>query len=313
MPEETIKHQQVDMVVQGEGETGLLEILKSTRTKGIVQSKIIKNLDTIPMADRKLIHQERTLALTEKQDGERIASVLSSRGCLFNCVFCTGDHDVFKGRVRRRSVWHVLEEIQQLTDRWHIDFLKFADAEINSSLGWLQSFCKEKINRGITVPWAGNIHAALMNYDTLRLMKETNCREIWIGCESGSPHVLKEMGKGITPEQIKQVFEWARQVGLRRRAYFMVGFPTETPEDFKMTMQLAEEVDADTYGMTILCPYPGTTLYSDAYSTVDWSNADEYGNDFWRTEHFTNSELKQLQTEFMDRFQNRLCPRQLTS
>ncbi len=310
MPEETIKHPQVDIVVQGEGETGLLAILNLKRKKGILKSRIIENLDTVPKADRKLIHQERTLALTEKNDGERIASVLSSRGCLFNCVFCTGDHDVFRGNVRRRSVWHVLEEIQHLVDQWHIDFLKFADAEINTNLEWLREFCNEKIREGITVPWGANIHAAIMDYDTLELMHRANCREIWVGCESGSPRILKTMGKGITVEQVKHVFAWAKQVGLRRRAYFMVGLPSETRTDFDLTLKLADEIDADTYGMTVLCPYPRTSLYSEKYAGVDWSLTDEYTNNFWRTDCFSNEELKQLQTEFTEKFEDRLCVRQ---
>jgi radical SAM superfamily enzyme YgiQ (UPF0313 family) len=262
------------------------------------------------MADRKLIRQERTLALTERNDGERIASVLASRGCLFNCVFCTGDHDVFQGKVRRPNTWHVLEEIDHLVNEWHIDFLKFADAEINSNLRWLNEFCLEKIRNKITVPWGANIHAGIMDSDSLGLMKAADCREIWVGCESGSPHVLKEMGKRVTIEQIKNVFKWAKNYGIRTRAYFMVGFPTETFEDFRMTMRLAEEINADTYGMTILCPYPGTSLYSDAYADVDWSKTDEYSNDFWTTKYFSNADLHEAQDEFVDKFKDRICMRQ---
>jgi len=310
LSEQTIQHPQVDIVVVGEGESGMLAILNQGMKRGIWRSQLVENLNTIPPADRQLIRQDRTLALTEKKDGERIGSILSSKGCLFNCVFCTGDHDVFPGKPRRRSVWHVLDEIEKLVSEWHIDFLKFADAEINTSLDWLQEFCREKIERGITVPWGGNIHAAIMDKATLELMKKADCREIWIGCESGSPHILREMGKGITIEQVKHVFTWAKEVGIRRRAYFMVGFPSETRSDFDLTLKLADEIDADVYGMTVLCPYPGTSLYSEKYADIDWSLTDEYSNDFWRTDSFSSEELKQLQIEFTQKFQNRLCVKQ---
>jgi len=314
LPEQTIAHRQVDIVIVGEGETGMLAALtlKKSLNGKIWYSRIIDNLDTIPFPDRKLIRQDRTLALTEKNDGERIASVLSSRGCWFQCIFCTGDHDVFRTlKPRRRSVWHVLDEIEQLVKEWHIEFLKFADAEINTDEAWLQDFCRQKIESKIEVPWGANIHAALIHKDTLELMKKANCREIWVGVESGSPKILRELRKGVTVTQIENVFHWAKETGILRRAYFMCGFPNETREDFDMTLALAERLDFDVGGMTIPCPYPGTALYNATlYANVDWSAMDEYQNDIWRTKNFTNEDLKRMQAEFVDKFKDRLCFRQ---
>jgi anaerobic magnesium-protoporphyrin IX monomethyl ester cyclase len=318
LPLETLKLPNVDIVVQGEGETGMLRALIeetprseiTTALTRIYHEPLIENLDRIPFPDRKLIRQDRTLALTEKNDGERIASVLSGRGCPSHCSFCTGDRDVFGARVRKRSVGNVLDEIEQLVSEWHIDFLKFADAEINTSLYWVQGFCLEKIRQKITVPWGANIHATLMNQFTMDIMKKANCREIWVGVESGSPRILKEMQKGVTVKQIENVFKWAKATGIRTRAYFLTGFPSETREDFDMTLDLAEKLDADVYGMTVLCPFPGTQLYSEKFKDVDWSETDEYGNDFWRTEHFSSEQLRAMQAEFTEKFKDRLCFRQ---
>lgn len=316
LPDETLELPNVDVVVQGEGETGMLDIVRWKEVVGALPRKqlyaspIINDLDTIPFPDRKLIHQDRTLALTEKNDGERIASVLSGRGCPFHCMFCTGDRDVFGAKVRKRSPDNVLDEIEQLVHEWRVEFIKFADAEINPFCGWVQWFCQAKFKRKITVPWGANIHAAIMDEATVKLMSKVSCREAWIGVESGSPRVLKEMGKGVTVKQVETVFRWFKQEGIRTRAYFMAGFPTETREDFDMTLALAERLNADVYGMTILCPFPGTKLYSEKYKDVDWSETDEYGNDFWRTEHFSSEQLKAMQAEFTEKFKDRLCFRQ---
>jgi len=310
LPLRTLELPEVDIVVAGEGETGMLYALNVKEKTVILGERGIENLDTIPFPDRKLIRQDRTLALTEKNDGERIASILSGRGCLFHCAFCTGDRDVFGTQVRKRTVGNVLDEIKQLVHDWHIDFLKFADAEINTNMFWVQAFCAEKFTQGITVPWGANIHAAIMDRTTLEFMKKADCREIWVGVESGSPRILKEMGKGTNIQQIENVFKWAKVAGIRTRAYFMVGFPSETREDFDMTLDLAERLDADIMGMTILCPYPGTQLYSEKYRGVDWSKADEYGNDFYSTKYFSSEELKAMQAEFTEKFKDRLCWRQ---
>jgi len=319
---DTMANQQVDIVVVGEGETGMLDVLNDWDKYGkagkekefprclVIPSDIIDDLNVIPFPDRKLIRQDRTLALTEKNDGERIASVLSGRGCPFHCIFCTGDRDVFGSKVRKRTVGNVLDEIEQVIADWHIDFLKFADTEINTSTYWVQAFCCEKFKRKITIPWGANIHATIMDRTTLEYMSEANCREIWVGVESGSPRILQEIGKGVTVRQIENVFRWAKELGIRRRAYFMCGFRSETREDFEMTLKLAEKLDADVVGMTIPCPYPGTALFSEEFKNVDWSKADEYGNDFWRTEHFSSEQLKAMQAEFTEKFKDRLCFRQ---
>jgi len=311
LPDETLELPNVDVVVVGEGETGMLNVLTKNRPiEGIWRGSIIEDLDTIPFPDRTLIRQERTIAITEKNDNERIASVLSGRGCPFHCVFCTGDRDVFGSQIRKRSVGNVLDEMEQLVDEWNVEFVKFADAELNSQLLWVQDFCLEKISRKLEVPFGCNIHASLIDKRTLELMKKADCREIWVGVESGSPKILKEMQKGITVKQVENVFRWAKECGIRTRAYFMTGFPSETREDFDMTLDLAERLNADIYGMTILCPYPGTQLYSEKYKDIDWSQTDEYGNDFYSTKYFSSEELKAMQAEFTEKFKDRLCFRQ---
>jgi radical SAM superfamily enzyme YgiQ (UPF0313 family) len=310
LPDETLELPNVDAVVQGEGETGMLDLLTRNRPiEGLWHGRIIDDLDTIPFPYRVLIRQDRTLALTEKNDGERIASVLSGRVCPYQCIFCTGDRDVFGNTVRKRSVFQVLNEMEYLVSEWKVEFIKFADAELNSKLSWLQEFCHEKIKRK-KMSFGCNIHVANMDLPTMKLMKEADCREIWVGVESGSPKILREMRKGITVKQVENVFRWAKVAGIRTRAYFLTGFPSETREDFEMTLDLAERLDADVYGMTVICPYPGTQLYSEKFKDVDWSETDEYGNDFWRTEHFSSEQLKSMQTEFTEKFKDRLCWRQ---
>jgi radical SAM superfamily enzyme YgiQ (UPF0313 family) len=311
LPEQVARSPWVDKVVVGEGERAMLEILEGKWIGKVAQSLPIEDLDDLPFPDRTFIEQERTLKLTEKNDGERIASILSGRGCLFHCIFCTGDRDVFGPKVRKRSVKNVLDEIEQLVSEWRIDMLKFADTEINTSVSWLKDFCHMKEERKITVPWGANVHARMMYQDVLYAMKSAGCREIWVGVESGSPHVLRDMRKAITIEMVENVFRWAKAYRIRTRVYFMTGFPTETREDFEATLDFAERLNADVYGMTIACPFPGTALYNAVqHSGVDWSETDEYTNDFWHTKHFTNEQLKQNQAEFMDRFKDRLCWRQ---
>src|SRR5688572_9895278 len=125
------------------------------------------------------------------------------------------------------------------------------------------------------------------------LMAKTGCYEFAMGVESGSPKILKQIGKGTTVETIKRAAKWGKEAGIVVRGYFIIGMPDENDEDLAATMKLAEELDLDEYGFTILCPYPGTQMYDKArFAGVDWQATDEYSNDFWRTDHLTNAELK---------------------
>ena len=138
-------------------------------------------------------------------------------------------------------------------------------------------------------------------------MAEANCYEIAVGVESGSPKVLKQIGKGTTVEKIKKSVEWAKKAGILVRGYFILGMPDETEEDIRLTARLAEELDLDEYGFTILCPYPGTQMYdSEKYKLVDWENADEYSNDFWQPNHLSNQLLKEWQSLLTKKFKEKL-------
>jgi radical SAM superfamily enzyme YgiQ (UPF0313 family) len=137
-------------------------------------------------------------------------------------------------------------------------------------------------------------------------MKRAGCHQIDVGCESGSQRVLNEMRKGLHVAKVRQTFAWAREVGLERRAYFLLGMPSETREDIRQTEQLAEEIEPEVFGVTILCPYPGTDHYDPAaMRDYDWSRCDEYSNPYWRTPHFSNAELHAIQGALTESFGRR--------
>ena len=88
-----------------------------------------------------------------------------------------------------------------------------------------------------------------------------------------------------------------------RRGYFLMGMPNETEEDLKLTEKLVEKIEPDEFGITILCPYPGTDHYNPkTMKDIDWNVMDEYANPFWETKHFSNKELKIHQKYLMDKF-----------
>lgn len=304
---EALKHKCINQIVVGEGEKSFLKVVRGSRAY-VVYTAPFANLDELPFPDRELIRNERLIALTEKNDGKRITSVLSSRGCPFRCI-CCAEYSMTGGNVRVRSPRNVLDEINQIVERYNIDFLKFRDPTFNSSIGKVENFCRAKIKEKTIadLPWGCNIHASIASPDMFKLMKRAGCREIWVGVESGSPRILKEIRKGITVQQIKKVFKWSKETGLLRRAYAMLGAPSENFIDVMMTKDLLEEIQPDSVGFTIMAPYPGTVFY-DKYRelVIDWEHVDEYQNPYTKTAYLSNEDLQYLQKRLVNFFKDKL-------
>ena len=311
VPYDCIGEDVVDQVVVGEGEEAFLDIMNGDMSPVIYGRKLSDLNEIFP--DRDLIKNMRTVDLCEKMIGERITSFQSVRGCPFSCAFCservvTGVYNRKVNPLRERDHRHLLEEIAWIAKKYSLSYFKFVDATWNTSTDKVISFCEEKMRMKVSLPWEANVHAAFVNKEMLKAMKAAGCRQINVGCESGSQKVLKEIRKGLSVEKIRDVFKWSKKIGLERRAFFLLGMPSETVEDIRLTEKLIEEIQPDVFGITILSPYPGSDLYDETkMRDYDWTCADEYSNPYWHTEHFQNTDLKEWQEYLTNKFESNLA------
>lgn len=314
LPNEVIKEESVDQVVMGEGETAFFDIIAGDNREIIRGGK--PSFKELCWPNRFLIKNHRTVDLCEQMNGKRIASFQGNRVCPVNCSFCserivTGRYNKTTNPIRSRSPVDLLWEIECVVNQLKLNYFKFVDATFDISPQYVIDFCKEKIRIGLETEWECLIHASFANEEMFHWLKEAQCNQINVGCESGSDKILRDIGKGLKVETIKNVFKWARDNEIERRGFFLLGMPNETLEDMKLTEKLIDDIEPDVVGFTILCPYPGTDHYDPIkHKDVDWEKADEYSNDFWETEHFTNEELHAAQTYFKDTFEEKLCERQ---
>ena len=301
----------IDQVVVGEGEAAMHDILLGNRNP-IIHGRPME-FSELPWPDRELIKNERNIQVAYKDNKKRITSFQSHRSCPFKCKYCADGFnkvlypDAVKAPVRYRDVKDVLDEMQDVTQRYSLDLLKFSDPTWNTHVNWVLDFCREKIRRDFNVPFYPNIHAGVCTEEMYQLMAQAGCYEVAIGVESGSPKILRQIGKSTNVDIIKRSVAWARKAGILVRGYFILGMPDETEEDLALTEKLAEELELDEYGFTILCPYPGTQMYDPArFADVDWANADEYSNDFWNSDHVANQRLKEWQSRLKEKFRDRI-------
>lgn len=308
---ECIQEDRIDQIIVGEGEKAFLQILEGNRDRILCGQPA--GFDELPWPNRDVIKNHRTIDLCQKMVGQRITSFQANRVCPFHCKYCaekiiTGIFHRKNNPVRSRDIKDLLNEIEHVTKKYALDFFKFVDATFDTSPEYVISFCEEKIRRNFTLEWECMIHAGIATKEMFPLLKKANCKQINVGCESGSPKVLREMRKGTTIEKVISVFDWAREFGIERRAFFLLGMPTEEKDDILMTEKMVERIAPDVFGVTILCPYPGSDLYDhDTMKNIEWEKTDEYSNDFWRTEHFTNAELKEWQSYLTKKFKDNLA------
>ena len=299
----------VDAVVVGEGEQAMLQLVQDVAqgldiSRCSYQTGYMTNVDDLPFPDREAIKNERNIIQAYHDEGLRITSVLSNRGCPFRCSFCCS-RNLWQHQTRFRSSSNILDEVEELVREWNVQFLKFSDDTFTVNKQKVIDFCKLKIERGIRIPYGANAHVNTIDEEMLRYLVESGCQELWYGVESGSPRILKEMHKSMDIERIKEVFKLTREYGIKTRAYFLLGMPSETIEEIEMTEKLCDELQPDIVGFTLLAPFP-TNEYFD-YETMadwDWSIFDEYGNDWVSTKTITNQELKDIQQRLVDKYQN---------
>jgi len=315
LPEIAIKEECIDVVVKGEGEKPMLKIVEDFHKgikpyKKVYEIDYVEDINSIPFPDREIIKNERNIQQAYKDNGIRITSILSTRGCPFKCTFCSS-HCVWGKTPRARSYEDILDEFEYLINKWKIDFIKFADDTFTINKQRVIDFCKLKIKRGIKTPYGLNAHINTMDEEMLYWFAKSNCKEIWYGVESGSQKILNDMKKFTKIDRIKEIFKLTKKYGIKTRAYFLLGMPNETIEDIKSTEQLCDEIDPDIVGFSLLSPFPGNSYFNyEIMKDWDWSEFDEYDNKWVKTKTLSNEELKREQKRLVEKYQRHIAFRQ---
>ena len=263
-----------DVIVRKEGEITLLEIAKKVesgdslynvlgityrRNGEIVRTPdrpYIENLDELPFPAHDLLPIEHL-----RKTGTLIFPVITSRGCIFWCDFCTAVR-MFGRKYRIRSPKNIADELEFLQDKYSAEEVAFCDDLFTLDQTRVRELCEKIKRRKLEIKWTCGTRVDMVTKDLLRVMKEAGCIGVWFGVESGSQRLLEEMHKGISVAQTVKVFKWAREIGLRTLAQVIIGFPGEDKRTAWETIRLVEKISPDEVGFyNVATPFPGTPLY----------------------------------------------------
>ncbi len=333
------RHPEIDAVAIGESDFTMLEAVKALSrgksledVKGLVfrQGKKIvfteprpriTDLDRLPFPARHLLPNEKYRPSSKTPIKFPFTTVMTSRGCPNDCVFCASK--AMWGRTLvQRSAENVLQEIRQVVKNYGVKQIIFTDDTFTINKQRLIQLCDGLAE--LDLMWGCSSRVNTIDEEAIKKMKESGCAWLEFGVESGSSRVLKLIKKNITLEQARNAIRLAKKYKVQTSTAFMIGNIGETKEDIEKTIAFMKELDSDYVQLSILSPYPGTESYEIAMkkgylkTDVESYTQPKYTDPVIALPNITREELKaywkkgMIQFYLRPRFVLRMLKRALT-
>lgn len=322
IPETALRHLGFDLVVIGEGDITVIEIMefyegkrKLKEIKGIAyiengkyveteKQRVIYDLDNETYLNRNLFpiqkYVDNKYMIPELKLIGKGAEILSGRGCAFKCRYCYQP----MGRTNRlRSIDSVFKEIFFLKKNYDIKVITFLDDLFTINIKRLKEFCNRIINHKIDIYWTCNMRANQVSEEIITLMKKANCVEILMGIDSGSQVILNDINKGIKVEDCSKAIEIIKKSGIILSPSFLFGMPAETKKTLNETLNFIKKHNVFVGSINFAVPFPGTPLYTEYKDKLGMSEAEfcEQVADRDCEQFFVN--LTELSPEYLIEFQ----------
>jgi len=320
LPEKSLKESVADFIAVNEAEYTLLDLVRNLNSSWknvsglyykskdrIIKTKDrepIKDLDELPFPSRHLLpNQKYTMPLTR---GNPFATIISSRGCPYRCIFCRAGSVWGKG-VRARTTENVVKEIEFVVKDLNIKYFVFMTDTFTLNKKWTIDLCKKVIDKKLDIKFLCNSRVDTIDEETLKIMKKAGCISISYGIESGDQEILNTSKKGTTLEQATKAVQLTKKTRISVFAYFILGLPGETWKTIFKTIRFAKKLDPDYVNFHIATPFPGTELYDIAKRnnwivSENWGDFEEQGSSVIRTKHLTSDDLVKAQKMAMNSF-----------
>ncbi len=215
----------------------------------------LKNLDELPFINHEFFWND-----PYHKDGYLEASIISSKGCTLNCIFCSVP-TLNKRKVLFRSVKNVIHEIEILNSKYGVKSIHFMDDLFTIDRKRTEEFCNQLIESGMKIRWRALSRVDTVDKELLSLMAKAGCYKLAFGIESGTPRILSLMKKNTTIKKITETIAHCHGLGIKTKGFFTIGYPTQTKEEIFETFNFAKSLLLDSAYFTIVRAYPGTELF----------------------------------------------------
>lgn len=296
LPEYNLRNSDARAVVIGEGEQTAKEIVENIRqdrhpyksVPGVAfkeDSHIIKNeprrlIEDIDRISFPAYHLFPDIGRYKSRARQKpVASIITSRGCPYQCVYC--NKGVFGSRIRMRSAENVMEEIDYFVKKYKVRQIDILDdnftANVNRAERIFDLLIERRYNLSINIQ--NGVRADGLNQSLIKKMRRAGVFKLGFGVESGDENILKLIKKNLDLEQVIKATGWAKKEGITVYGNFMIGLPGDTAESMEKTIDFSIKMNPDVANFMITIPFPGTEIYEwvsekgrfliDTYAGVD--------------------------------------------
>jgi anaerobic magnesium-protoporphyrin IX monomethyl ester cyclase len=278
LEETLLRSSWIDAIVIGEGERTLVELARvveegkdihhvtgiafadgGTVVKTTPRARF-EDLDRLPLPARELLPMARYRALGTP------CTVITSRGCPYSCIFCSGRR-MFGPKVRFRSHGLVVDEIEQLQHDFGLMKINIVDDTFTLNHHHTRAVCEEMLRRKLKIKWSVFARVDRISEELAQLMNRAGCEWMLFGVESADEEILKTIKKGITPEEVRRGVKIASEAGINVFNSFILGLPGESRDTALKSLAFGDELYhkyGAKYGFHMLSPLPGTEIYERA-------------------------------------------------
>jgi len=308
----------VDVIVRGEGEETLLELAQNlpelrnlSKIRGITfkhngeivktpNRPFIQNLDALPHPLYKSLPIERYRIC-----GKKFLPLMSSRGCPFQCSFCVASQ-MFGAKFRARSPKNVVDEMEWLISTYGAEGISFHDDALTLDKKRIFDICDEIISRKLKIAWGCQTRVDQVSKEVLAKMRRAGCNEVSFGVESGCQRILDAVKKKVSIEQSARAVRIAKEEGLFVAVSTIIGYPGETRESLKQTLDFIHTLEPDDVWLCLATPYPGTELRV-LIERMGWKMVTDWTlyntmNPIFENPDLPSEEISRMRKQFYDKF-----------
>lgn len=261
------------------------------------------NMSKLPVPARHLLNNDNYVIGT-MHGLKKFTSIMSIRGCPFNCIFCSTE--VFGKTIRCREPALVIEEMKQCIDKFGIEHFMFLDETMTLDRKHIQSICELMIKENLNVTFEGNTRANLIDEELVAVMARAGLIRISFGLESVDETIRKTMKKQVPLESYEIANKITNRYEIETLNSCMIGLPGETKESIRKTLAfLRQSREIKQANISIAVPYPGTELYEMAVKGEmglklvidDFSEFRRYNAAVMQVGEFSPDDLIRIQNE----------------
>ncbi len=268
----------VDFIVRGEGEHAILDIVEDRALTKIVDGKRVEKLDELPPPAYDIFanHQPPYENTVECFPDNPVFTMNTSRGCPYTCKFCSVQ-GVWGRKYRMFSAERVYEDIKWLQKDFGVKGIYFREDNFTASLPRVDQFCEKLLMDHNQIKWLCETRVKPLPKEILKTMARAGCKWLYLGCESGSQRVLDKIDKRITVDDIRNVINWCKELGIKCYTSWIIGTPGEEESDRAATFSLIDELKPFSAGIHVFIGLPGSVFYHEMLNNRQYVYKDDLG------------------------------------